>query len=183
MAGEVPLEGYKKALGEAVKDKLIWSLTLHLLHYVVINLLFVMYEVLSGRDGWEYLFWVAMPWAVGLFCHYMSIYGNNRNFEKYEAVAGAMAGGTSPEDYKGAFGEAVRDAVRRSFTYHLLFYVMVNVSYTIFEILVAPQYLKYSLFVAVFWGLGLFLHYLNVRGINHNFGKYEAIAEARARGA
>jgi len=177
------LEEYRNALAEAVKRDVVWSLTLHFLLYVMINLLFVMYEVLSGRDCWEYLLWVAMPWGVGLFCHYLSVRYLDNSLEKHGAIAGDVAAETSPEGYRKALGDAVREFVKRSFTYHLLFYVMVNVSYTIFEILVAPQYLKYSLFVAVFWAVGLFLHYLNVRGINHNFGKYEAIAEARARGA
>lgn len=86
------------------------------------------------------------------------------------------------EEYKKLLREAVREAVARSFALHLLFYVMVNVSDVIYSILVAPHHLQYSLFVMVFWGIGLFFHYLSVSGIIHNLEKYEAIAEVRAKG-
>ncbi|HIP74545.1 MAG TPA: 2TM domain-containing protein [Euryarchaeota archaeon] len=179
MAGGAPLEEYRNALAEAVKRDVVWSLTLHFLLYVMINLLFVMYEVLSGRDCWEYLLWVAMPWGVGLFCHYLSVRYLDNSLEKHGAIAGDVAGEESQEGYRKALGDAVREFVKRSFTYHLLFYVMVNVADIIYEVLVAPQYLKYSLFVVLFWGIGLFLHYLSVCGINRHLERYETVAGAR----
>lgn len=93
MAGEVPLEEYRKALCETVKEKVRWSIVFHLLLYVMINVLVIVYNVSTGGDYVQYVLWVVIPWGVGLVCHYLSIHSIGRNLEEYEAIAKARTGG------------------------------------------------------------------------------------------
>jgi len=88
----------------------------------------------------------------------------------------------SLDAYKKAYREVEKEEAQRGFVAHLLAYIVVNAGLVVCNIFFVPGYLWFF-WPLIFWGLGLVGHYLGVRSIDRTLEKYEAIAEARARGA
>ncbi|MBT9160489.1 MAG: hypothetical protein DDT26_01776 [Dehalococcoidia bacterium] len=87
----------------------------------------------------------------------------------------------SLEDYKRAYREMKIEEERRGFVFHLVAYILVNLGLITLNLLVVPEVIWFF-WPLLGWGIGVVCHYLGeVRWIESELKKKEAIAESRAR--
>jgi hypothetical protein len=92
-----------------------------------------------------------------------------------------MTEGITAPDYERAERELTLEEERRNFTIHAAIYVVINTFLIIFNLLVVPDYIWFY-FPLLFWGFGLFMHYLyGVRRAEQIIEERQARIERRAR--
>jgi hypothetical protein len=83
-------------------------------------------------------------------------------------------------DYQAADRLVAVEEGRRGFTAHAMTYVLANAVMVTANLAFAPDFIWF-LFPLLFWGLGLFMHYLfGVRRIGQEITKRQASVERRA---
>jgi hypothetical protein len=84
------------------------------------------------------------------------------------------------EDYQAADRAVAMEESRRGFAAHAMTYALATAVMVAANLVFTPYYL-WSAFPLLFWGLGLFMHYLfGVRRIGHEITKRQASVERRA---
>jgi hypothetical protein len=84
------------------------------------------------------------------------------------------------KDYQAADRAVAMEESRRGFAAHAMTYALANAVMVTANLAFTPHYL-WSAFPLLFWGVGLFMHYLfGVRWIGHEITKRQASVERRA---
>ncbi|MEM2954424.1 MAG: 2TM domain-containing protein [Candidatus Nanoarchaeia archaeon] len=93
-----------------------------------------------------------------------------------------MAEELSLEEYKKAYREIIAEEEKRDFLAHLSVYVLVNTLLIVSNLIFSPKVIWFF-YPLIGWGIGIVMHYLNVRWIENRIKEKEAKAEYRAKEA
>jgi hypothetical protein len=92
-----------------------------------------------------------------------------------------MAEEISLEEYKKAYREIVMEEAKRSFSVHLVVYVLVNAMLIAVNFIYSPKVIWFF-YPLIGWGIGISMHYLfGVRWVEKELKETEAKAEYRVR--